>query len=821
MKNKIFEINVDFETKSAVDTDLIKIVKGDYNSIEFDLKMDKTDYKRAVLFLVKPSKKNFVVDIANSKAIFTEKNTFDEIGIYYYGIVLYGTNSKLTTSTKGKIQVVEGYNEDNEDITGDDNYPILDTLIKEVTDLKDKINASLGVMNKTFKEVTYDASTGVMSFKNLNNEVTNINLPLSLLISSASYDNDNKKIVLTLANNDTIDIPILDLVSNYYDDKINANKEYIASTSNELYRLKTDVLETGESSGNNIHLEDSALSEVQEISVEMDKDRVQKTTTGKNLFDYVSNLKTSTDGLTSVINDDGSITTTGKPSTDYRVLINPIDITDILEDGQIYTISQSNLSNKLYIQVSAKKADGTSTYYYLLNKLSQQINVDKSVYVSYNLIISTGLLKNWGDTSSTITNKYMLCKGTDTADTSFEPYTGGQPSPSPDFPQNISVLTGNLKVTSCGKNLVNPVAPTFTRNGVTFKKNEDGTYTLNGTSTTSFDNNIINLDNKIKVNKNRFYRLSLKVFSGTCTGGNLATNVNLVLNNDSIWAWLKSNDIAKQPTDNGYIQFINLYVANNTTFSDYRVGIQLEVVDNGTSLSTEWEPYQGSSLNITIPENEFVGKLDDTYKDTLKVEYNEEDGHYHLILNKMVGKRILNSSDMSTRIVLNTGDIMYRTMKYTDILNKEFIILCNRYIGIENAVNRKDGNIYWNSINRTIDIIDNRANITTIDEFKTWLSTHNTEVCYPLETPYEIDLGIVDQLLTFDEITNIFTDSDLYPVINVKYYRNFIKTIRNLQVNNDTLKNELSNIESRLTTLENANTSVVDNNPTEESEVTE
>ena len=58
------------------------------------------------------------------------------------------------------------------------------------------------------------------------------------------------------------------------------------------------------------------------------------------------------------------------------------------------------------------------------------------------------------------------------------------------------------------------------------------------------------------------------------------------------------------------------------------------------------------------------------------------------------------------------------------------------------------------------------------------------------------------------------------PIINVKYYRNFITTIQNLQVNNDTLKNELSNIESRLTALENANTSVVDNNPTDESEVT-
>ncbi len=805
MKNKIFEINVDFETKSAVDTDLIKIVKGDYNSIEFDLKMDKTDYKRAVLFLVKPSKKNFVVDIANSKAIFTEKNTFDEVGIYYYGIVLYGTNSKLTTSTKGKIQVVEGYNEDNEDITGDDNYPILDKLIEEVTDLKDKINASLGVMNKTFKEVTYDPSTGVMSFKNLNNEVTNINLPLSLLISSASYDNDNKKIVLTLANNDTIDIPILDLVSNYYDDKINANKEYIASTSNELYRLKTDVLETGESSGNNIHLEDSALSEMQEISVDgvckqetttgkqlldlsnltsrvwngititrredgsysfsgtatdstsftlplnltlspgtytfsfetvqgflvrledennaevfkvndnkksvtvtlseekqikrlyfwassgstYNKDvfpqleqgsqatdfepftgnqpspspdysqkisvltgDIKLTSCGKNLFDYVNNLKASSEGLTSVINEDGSITTTGKPSADYRTVVNSIDITDMLEDGQTYTISQANLSNKLYMQVYAKKADGTSTYYYILNKLSQKIKVDKSIYVSYKLTISTGFSKNWGDTSSTITNKYMLCKGTDTADISFE-------------------------------------------------------------------------------------------------------------------------------------------------------------------------PYQSSSLNITIPENEFAGKIGDI-KDTLNVVY-KEDGHYHLILNKMIGKVVLDGSE-TFYINAYTQTLGYNIFVYkgltTSLASGDNSCKSNYFTHYSwGQFDSKDA-IYQNS-NWIMFKCDSLNIGNDIDKFKEWLSTHNTEVCYPLATPYEVDLGIVDTLLSYDEITNIFTDSDLLPIINVKYYRNFITTIQNLQVNNDALKNELSNIESRLTALENANTSAVDNNPTGESEVTE
>ena len=769
MKNKIFEINVDFETKSAVDTELIKIVKGDYNSIEFDLKMDKTDYKRAVLFLVKPSKKNFVVDIANSKAIFTEKNTFDEVGIYYYGIVLYGTNSKLTTSTKGKIQVVEGYNEDNEDITGDDNYPILDKLIEEVTDLKDKINASLGVMNKTFKEVTYDPSTGVMSFKNLNNEVTNINLPLSLLISSASYDNDNKKIVLTLANNDTIDIPILDLVSNYYDDKINANEEYIASTSNELYRLKTDVLETGESSGNNIHLEDSALSEMQEISV--DGVCEQETTSGKNLLPTNSFTLTKPNSRAIQIDFDTPI-----PEGTYTLsckIKNKSGFTS--SNGMIYQLFDRSTKPATNRGIFTTITDSTTSNY-----VSTKTTVGQSTYLY--CYISQAL-----DDGATITIDELMLESGPTA-TEYEPHTGGQPSPSPDYPQEIKTITGNLKLTSCD-------------NGLFDGELRQGNWSSINDSTRCF-------------NKNNIY----------AEPGDYLLITDLDINNYK-YGILASNDSFPMQVENfsynsGWKQ------ANKFEFSltkSGNLGINISSINNAsinpsTFANVKWLLIKldlTSVINITIPSNEFVGNLDDTYKDTLNIVY-KDDGHYHLMLNKMIGKVVLDGSEnwfLSESEIYQVFGLNYTGIKKNSTLCSDYFLdkisvnNIKKYIGIAN--NYAENRLY----------ISNGS--TTLDEFKNWLSTHNTEVYYMLKTSYEVDLGIVDQLLTFDEITNIFTDSDLYPVIKVKYYRNFIKTIQNLQVNNDTLKNELLNIESRLTALENANTSVVDNNPTEESEVTE
>lgn len=70
--------------------------------------------------------------------------------------------------------------------------------------------------------------------------------------------------------------------------------------------------------------------------------------------------------------------------------------------------------------------------------------------------------------------------------------------------------------------------------------------------------------------------------------------------------------------------------------------------------------------------------------------------------------------------------------------------------------------------------------------------------------------------ITYNEVTNLFTDSDLMPTINAKYYRSFITTIQNLQVNEKALKQELVDINNRLTVLENAQTIT-----TQESEVVE
>lgn len=302
----------------------------------------------------------------------------------------------------------------------------------------------------------------------------------------------------------------------------NLNSNKVDNAKYDLDSNNLQLLANGKNVGDSVHIPtgitDTATGE-EDLKIVNNKGVVkfslegkteQNSYTGKNILDYVSNLKASSDGLTSVINDDGSITTSGKPSSNYRTILKSINIIDFLEDGETYTFSQSKASDKLYMQMNAKKKDGTYSYYSLNDstKSKQEIIVNKSIYETYTLNIQTGLTSDWGDSSLTITNKYMLCKGTDTANTSFEPYVGGTSSPNPDFPQEIENFKGVENIWFGGDSV--------TVNGVTFTKNGDGSYDITGTATA--DANCYGYANiaDSKLVNNKVYTMSInKLYSSS------------------------------------------------------------------------------------------------------------------------------------------------------------------------------------------------------------------------------------------------------------------------------------------------------------------
>lgn len=523
-------------------------------------------------------------------------------------------------------------------------------------------------------------------------------------------------------------------------------QEDIDNINNNIDTLKNEVLDTGEASDTFIHVEDSSMSELQELSVEGVCE--QETTEGKNLFDK--------DLFETFTNEIKTIELTLKPNTNYTMSSN---------------LPLNNGNASIFFKLPNESFDSVINGITPIRPkmlLTDEKGIVNIGYRNTNNAL-TGDLKN--------DYFYMLNEGITALD--YEPYTGEQPSPNPDYPQEIKTITGNLKLTSCGKNL-------FDKDNVV-----DG-YRIGNNGLPFNDPNSV-LSQYIKVKPNTTYYTNFQLIWTNCICEYTKDKIFILRNQSGLNEFTTSNNC----------EYIRI-----TCFKTQKGELQLEQ----GSAATPYEQHLETQITANLG-NEFIAKFNDTYKDTLNVKYNEDDDKYHLILNKNIGKVVLDGNENWN--ILESAENQIKTIYFTtnvfDNVDSPTYIVKSNYFAFNNWL--------WDDDTEGIFLdIDNKPNLrlrinkttaSTVTECKQWLSTHNTEVYYVLATPYKVDLGVVDMPLSYDEVTNIFTDNDLLPKINGKYYRNFISTIRNLQVNNDTLKNELVNIENRLSALESASASVV------------
>lgn len=199
----------------------------------------------------------------------------------------------------------------------------------------------------------------------------------------------------------------------------------------------------------------------------------QKQYSGKNLFTF-SNGSRDINGVIFEAKD-GIITAKGTSTKEFTSTYFQFNYPkDIFTIGETYTFSLNSNDANLYLYALYK--NDMTDYKQLFGMTTKCATV--KIPDNVDLIIRCVVRIN---TTVNETATIQIEKGS-TA-TSYEPYVGGQPSPSPDYPQEIkSVVNPTVKIV--GKNLLNPTLQTTTRNGVTCTANGDGTYTLNGTATT-------------------------------------------------------------------------------------------------------------------------------------------------------------------------------------------------------------------------------------------------------------------------------------------------------------------------------------------------
>lgn len=569
----------------------------------------------------------------------------------------------------------------------------------------------------------------------------------------------------------------------------NLNSNKVDNAKFDLDSNNLQLLANGKNVGDSVHIPtgitDTATGE-EDLKIVNNKGVVkfslegkteQKTYTGKNILDYITKLNPSGNGLTNVINDDGSITTTGKPNLNYTYIINGRDITDELENGETYTLSQTLASNKLYAQIDLRKKDGTYTYLSanLDNRKHISFKVDKTIYENYSLKIQTGTISTWGDESLTITNKYMLCKGTDTADSSFEPYVGGQPSPNPDYPQKIKNVRGVENIWFGGESTTN--------NGITFTKNADGSYDITGTATAEANCfNYINIANtKLKNGIN--YNLSI----------NKLTNGKVIILTEAYanetWG---SHVINALNTSNSFLTNKIINIKDNITRVRYGIRvekgqtvnikglkIQLEegpiahdFVPNGSNYLQLENTTDNKSkiINVDLKGNNLCSNKDKSVKDELLVE------NVKAKINKIIKEFTFTGNEEFTKRSDGDGSttITFNLPIHEDIV--ELNTVSNMFSYEQSSTSGNEGIGVSIGSNKLVYIQIKRSRLSSIDVagFKEFLKAkYNAgtplKIQCELIEPEVIDLGKVDfELLEGNSTLNL--EEDLKSNMSIKYY---------------------------------------------------
>lgn len=184
----------------------------------------------------------------------------------------------------------------------------------------------------------------------------------------------------------------------------------------------TGIVETTHTTNGYKYLGNSAEKPIKQIVIKGNSTQV--TTTGKNLLEPYGSFPRTSANITFDLKEDG-FHINGKCSENNSYT--PI-YSNTLQPGTYYVNGITGSSNSSY-QLGVFKNDtimGYATYNNFKITLSESATIKLQLYV----------YSSYG-TFNDLVLPYMICKN-ESELTTYEPYTGGQPSPSPEYPQEVT-----------------------------------------------------------------------------------------------------------------------------------------------------------------------------------------------------------------------------------------------------------------------------------------------------------------------------------------------------------------------------------------------
>ena len=535
------------------------------------------------------------------------------------------------------------------------------------------------------------------------------------------------------------------------------------ATQEELNRYKTiyNVLPKVTDSD----VETSTLNNTGEATLKIDLkgNTSQYTTTGKNKLETSlaiikdknitgtwNNNVYSVNNLTFTINDDLSIKVNGtaNANTNFR-----IEKTNNTLDSGSYILSgcPSNGDYDKYL-VQVWNSDWTD----LVNDIGASSSFTLTTQKS-DLKIALRILS--GTQINNLTFYPMIRLSTSSSD--YEPYTNGA-SPNPDYPQPVNVVSGDNTITICGDNLLNIQA---------LVKGRIDSGVLGYAYATS----------NLTLNDNSFSFTTTEGYRGVATDymlvEELTDYVLSYISTDTLQRLCDCYDSNKNWLGRVWFEDISINNQKITTLANtryVRVSWQLNATGTGTitnpifkksSVAIEYIRYKGQTYPITLPTGTFMGAIG-TYKDGIfhaingDTYYDSLDSATKLTLtygkwylHKEIEKVVLDGSEegWATRGTSGT-DYRHQISK----ANLDITSLAD-YDIFSNYFTKRAGTVgNWGEANMGgtyLTFFDKNA-LYDNNQFKTWLSTHNTILYYVYATATDIEITDTTLITQLDNILN-------------------------------------------------------------------
>lgn len=469
------------------------------------------------------------------------------------------------------------------------------------------------------------------------------------------------------------------------------------------------------------------------MTIDLKGNTSQETTTGKNMLGLTNGTYTH-NGVTAVVLD-GKVTVNGTATATSFIsipLVKNIDLSnqtvtlsinntttagDNLTECRVYTSSTG------YLPCSFSSINNSATF---TNRTDNYVSVQirTSSEATYNNFVFYPMLESGSSA------------------TAYEPYTNGA-SPNPDYPQTVHTVSGDNTIEIVGKNSYSSVMEYGTINNSTGE---------NGTASTTQ----IRTQDYIEVIPSTAYTL--------WNNNNYSQYVYEYKSDKTFIGYLSTN--TKPPftfTTNSETKYIKVRTVASETANDLTTKFML--VKGSTA--GDYEPYQSQSYAVNLGTMELC-KIGD-YQDYI---YKENKKWYKY---GAIGKTVLNGTESNWGISQTSG--FYRVAKnfisegiykYTDTSRHIDKFICSHFNkSTTNAIGityQYETQLYFYPT----------SDITTVELWKTWLSSHNTTVYYVLATPTttEItDATLISQLNalagaeSYSGQTNISQTNDDKPFI--------------------------------------------------------